>query len=80
MTRHVDDASQDRIPALLDRVYESFGLEGAGVARGEFDSDPALHLRNLSRRLRAGTETTGNDRVSAQASWCRRGPKGKNDE
>lgn len=80
MKRHLDDASQDQVPALLDRVYESFGLANAGVARVDFDADPALHLRNLSRRLRAGAEAGIQVGLSANAVRVRRGPREQNDE
>ncbi len=56
MKRHPEEAQKGPSPALLERVYDAFRLEEAGVARGDFSSDPALHLRNLSRRLRAGAE------------------------
>jgi hypothetical protein len=80
MTRQSEDTAPASVSKLLDKAYESFGLEGAGVTRGEFSGNPALHLRNLSRRLQMGNEATVQDQADAQTIAPKRGPEGEYDE
>lgn len=44
--------SESAIPRrLLSELYERFRLADKGVSLEAFEKDPALHMRNLSRRL-----------------------------
>lgn len=56
MKYQTDVSGDSPIPRLVADVHERFALAEKGVSLEEFQMNPALHLRNLSRRLQGWVE------------------------